>query len=162
MIKFEEVYNIAKQAFLCNEMYDFLSGKNGYDLPVLDSSTNIPTDWTVIIPNGIYVLYKNSEEKEKVKNDFFVAIRKMLDGDSTEIWKVAYILFVLLKNQYKNNAPFTVDDSLVELFRNKVMTNKVQLSKNKKYEGEQFSDGLYGDIVRLNNILESKYFVKMI
>lgn len=163
MIRFENVYDTAKKAYDKNELYEFLCGKNDYDLPVLDAPTNIPTDWTVIIPNGIYKLYKNNiGDQEKIKNDFVVALKRMINGESTEIWEAAYIIFILLKSQSRNVAPFNIDETLVDMFSNRVDECKSQLSENKEYDGAQFSNGLLGDIERLNSILNSKYSVRMV
>lgn len=163
MIRFENVYDTAKEAYDKNELYEFLCGKNDYDLPVLDAPTNIPTDWTVIIPNGIYKLYKNNiGDQEKIKNDFVAALKRMINGESTEIWEAAYIIFILLKSQSRNVAPFNIDEALVDMFSNRVNECKSQLSENKEYDGAQFSNGLLGDIERLNSILNSKYSVRMV
>lgn len=149
MITFEEVYASAEKAFKNNELYEFLVGINGYVLPILDASLGLLTDWTVIIPNGIFELYKNSEDKEKVKRDFFDAVRKMLDGSADEVLGVAYILFILLKYQSRCSSPFDIDDSLIKLFRNELLSGKVNRSE-------------YDEVVRLNNILRNRYDIVLL
>lgn len=52
----------AKRAFESDELFEFLTGRNGYDCPVIDVSIDVPTDWTRIIPFGIYALYEESKD----------------------------------------------------------------------------------------------------
>lgn len=163
MIRFEDVYQNARKAFLNKELYEFISGGKGYDCPVLDAPTCIPTDWTVIIPNGIFALYKEETiYGEEIKKDFFDAIRKLICGSDVEIWEAAHVLFFLLRSQAIGTAPFNVEEDILTLFCGRIDERKAFLAKNYQYDGKDFPNGLLGDIERLNGILIKKYSTEMV
>lgn len=163
MIRFEDVYQNARKAFLNKELYEFIAGEKGYDCPVLDAPTCVPTDWTAIIPNGIYALYRNEAlYREDIKKDFFEAIRKLIRGSDIEIWEAAYVVFFLLRSQARGTAPFNVDEDILTLFCRRLDERKAFLAKNYQYDGKGFPNGLLGDIERLNGILIKKYSTEMV
>lgn len=83
MVSFENVYSATEKAFHNDEFYELLTGGKGYNVPVLDAPVDVPTDWTVVISNGIYPLYKKLEDT-KVKEYFQIALLKMMHGDSSD------------------------------------------------------------------------------
>ena len=160
MVLFENVYSATEKAFRNDEFYELLAGRKGYNVSVLDAPVDVPTDWTVVISNGIYPLYKKSEDT-KVKEYFQIALLKMMHGDSSEIWMAANILFIQLKNQENGNAAFSIDENLLREFSRSLDVHRISLENNKNYGGSDYPNGLLGDVERLNEILVNKYSVSM-
>lgn len=160
MIDFNSIYAETEKAFKNNEFYELLLGLNNYNV---NAPASVPTDWTLIIYNGIFELYKhNTNQQEAIKIIFYDAIKKLINGNEIELWVSSYIIFLMLHYQMKNKAPFTLSNEILNLFKSKLSEMKDQLSANKKYEGSQYSNGLYGDIERLNNTLKIYYSIDMI
>ena len=162
MIRFEDIYDNAGKAFRNKEMFEFISGRNGYDCPVLDTPTSVPTDWTAIIPNGIYRLYQTEiSSGEEIRNNFSDAVRRLIHGTDVELWEAAYVLFVQLKHEARGTAPFVLDEGIIDAFNRRVDERKDALSTNYDFDGKQFPNGLFGDIERLNHILDRKYSTEL-
>lgn len=67
------------QALENNDLIGFLEGKSIYSKPLNHwVPAEVPTDWTKIIPKGIYALYKEKPELELDKL-FEEALIKMMD-----------------------------------------------------------------------------------
>ena len=160
MINFNSIYIETEKAFKNNEFYELLLGLNNYNV---NAPVSVPTDWTLIIYNGIFELYKhNTNQQESIKTAFYDAIKKLINGNEIELWVSSYIIFLMLHYQMKNKAPFNLSDEILNLFKSRLSKMKDQLSTNKKYEGNQYTNGLYGDIERLNNTLKIYYSIDMI
>jgi len=160
MLDFNIIYAETEKAFKNNEFYELLLGLNDYNI---NAPASVPTDWTLIIYNGIFELYKrNSNQQETIKIAFYDAVKKLINGNEIELWVSSYIIFLMLHYQMKNKAPFNISDEILNLFKCRLSKMKDQLSNNKEYEGSQYTNGLYGDIERLNNTLKTYYFIDMI
>ena len=156
VISNDNLYDKTMQAFEKGKFYELLTGKDEYDMSINKIPVDIPTDWTVIISNGIYQLYNNFPHFQIVR-DLEDAIRRMLKGSSTEIWMAAYVIFNLIRNEQIGKAPFSIDRKIFEDFNRALNNKKDELYKNTSYGGKDYYNGLYGDIERLNYILKSKY-----
>ena len=161
MISNDNLYDKTMQAFEKGKFYELLTGKDGYDKPVVGIPVDVPTDWTVVIPKGIYQLYNNFPHFQIVR-DLEDAIRRMLKGSSTEVWMAAYVIFNLIRNEQIGKAPFSIDRKIFGDFSRALNCKKEELCKNTSYGGGDYPNGLYGDIERLNYILKSKYSVSMV
>lgn len=161
MISFKNVYSETERAFKNNEFYELLTGKKGYQLPILDVPVDIPTDWTIIVPCGIYELYRKTQN-DKVKNDYQCALEKMMQGSPDEIWMVCNILFGQLKNQKLGKSPFVIDETILRDFNVAIKNNRKKLESDINWGGNDYPNGLMGDIERLNSILKRKYSISMV
>ena len=63
MIEFKNIKENAMKAYEKGEIFEFLLGYNGYNLRVIDVPVDVPTDWTRIIPYGIYAMYEESSDR---------------------------------------------------------------------------------------------------
>jgi hypothetical protein len=161
MTEWENIEENAKKAFENNEFYEFLTGRNGYAFLYPFLNANVPTDWTCIIPYGIYKLYEDTKD-DKIIDAYIEAINKTINGDSTDLWMATYILFNQFANQKRGEAPFNIDEDILINFNIKLKEKKEELENNTNYGGKGWSNGLYGDIERLNWILEKDYSISLI
>lgn len=161
MVKYEEVFCATRKAFEKREFYELLTGRSGYDVPVLGIPVRVPTDWTEIIPNGVFKLYDESKDEGIIKQ-YSEAIIRIINGNSTDIWIAANILFNQLSSQQKGKAPFNIKNEILRDFNEALKSKKNEISCNQEYDGNQYSNGLMGDIERLNRILETKYTISMV
>lgn len=163
MIRFEEVYATTESAFEKKEFYELLSGKNGYELAVLDAPAKVPTDWTAVLTNGIFAFYKNNPSKqEEIKQDFFDSVLRFVNGSDLELWVSSYLIFLMIHYEKRGKAPFALSEEVIDLFNKRLRERKDSLSANRNFEGCLYPNGLYGDIERLNNTLETYYSINMI
>ena len=125
MVRFGEIYGATRKAFAANEFYELLTGREGYDIPVLDAPTTVPTDWTALMSNGIFALYKNeSSHREKIQELFYRALEKMIEGDTIDMWESSYIIFIFLKGQKRGTAPFSLDTNVVKKYSSRIEEKK--------------------------------------
>ncbi len=148
MLRFEDIKPAAEQAFNKNELFEFLTGKNGYELMVMDATIKVPTDWTRIIPYGIYALYMETQN-ENLVNEFTHAIERALKGTYMDFWCAFYVLFVQYSNEKRGKAPFVLDPKITNGVKDFIVKNRASMEKLFPY-GEGDID-MYSDIVRLNN-----------
>lgn len=126
MIPFEKVYDATEKAFNNDEIYELLTGKKGYDVPLLGVSIDIPTDWGAIVEDGIYQLYQNKKNK-KIIEEYQKALLKMINNDDdTEVWMAAYIMYIQLEDQVKNKAPFNIDNNVLLKIKQAIVDNRCQ------------------------------------
>ena len=153
MIPFEKVYDATEKAFNNDEIYELLTGKKGYDVPLLGVSIDIPTDWGAIVEDGIYQLYQN-EKNKMIIEEYQKALLKMINNDDdTEVWMAAYIMYIQLEDQVKNKAPFNIDNNVLLKFKQAIVDNRYKLEHNQKYVGIGYLNGLMGDVERLDRNL---------
>ncbi len=153
MIPFEKVYDATEKAFNNDEIYELLTGKKGYDVPLLGVSIDIPTDWGAIVEDGIYQLYQN-EKNKMIIEEYQKALLKMINNDDdTEVWMAAYIMYIQLEDQVKNKAPFNIDNNVLLKFKQAIVDNRYKLEHNQKYVGIGYPNGLMGDVERLDRNL---------
>lgn len=148
MIAFNTIFESAKKAYCNNEMFEFLTGRKGYNLPVVDAQVDVPTDWTRIIPFGVYALYVKDNDKELVKM-FEAAIIKALNGKAQDIWAAAHILYIQMDKQKQDKAHFFIDGTLCSILHEKMENSKRELSKYYPYGKNDWN--MYEDIFRLNS-----------
>jgi len=160
-MQFNEIYERTKYAFENNEVKDLLEGKNGYMYQAPRYPVSIPTCIEYIFDNGIYPLYKNTRN-EVILDNLSNAIEEMINSDNPiTLWWVTSILYLMKINEsdddYKNNTPFRLTDKYWEQLSARLILKKTDLSIETKFGGSAYSNGLWGDIERINGLL-IKYF----
>jgi hypothetical protein len=81
-----------------NEIIKYLQGRDGYRVEMEPwTPAHLLTDWTKIIPWGIYEVYKENPELglDKMIED---AILEMMDGEPFDIYVALYLVYI----QYKS------------------------------------------------------------
>ncbi len=149
MISFNEIAPTAEKAYKNGELYEFLTGKNGYNYPCPDAQVDVPTDWTRIIPHGIYVLYDKTKD-ENVIVQYQDAINQAINGTAQDLWSAAYVVFCQKENEQRNKSPFVLDTTHLS-------SNIYEAINKKRAELEQYypygknDNNMYGDIMRLHH-----------
>ncbi|GAB5082318.1 hypothetical protein Osc1_14910 [Hominimerdicola sp. 21CYCFAH17_S] len=159
----EELLELTKKAFENDEVAEFLCGENGYSvMGNRDIPTNIPTDFGRIVEKGIYIYYKNTND-ETIVLKTKQALLKLIKGTPINVW-VAFMIIRRQFNKYdKNLAPFKIEDeNILFLLKNALRTNEVQLRNCKKFLGTNCENGLWQNILRIDNNYKEDMGVSLI
>lgn len=148
MIEFNNIKENAKKAFESGKLFEFLTGRNGYDLPVLDAQVDVPTDWTRIIPHGIYALYEESKDVN-ILNEYQNAIIKAINGSAFDIWCAVNILYFQIDHEMMKKSPFVIDKNVYHDLKDRIISNEDELKK--EYPYGKNNQNMYEDICRLNH-----------
>lgn len=160
-MKWEETFEQTKHAFQNDEMYDLLTGKENYHLPVYGAPVSVPTDWTSVLSEGIFKLYKDTKDERLIK-DYESAVHKLITGKPLEVWMAANIVAYHLQCESGNKAAFEIDKKIIDELSDAVRQNRDELSSDKSYQGSGNEYGLLDDILRLNNIVLKDCNIEMI
>lgn len=149
----KEILALAKKARERGEFSKYLCGESGYAiLGNPDIPANIPTDFRRMIHHGIYALYKAAPD-ENLINEFVHAV-VCLDDTPVHVWCAYHALFLhILDERSKYPPPFTLPDGVRTRVRGNVLKNETSLRNCREYLGENYKNGLWGDIARLDGIL---------
>jgi hypothetical protein len=151
----EQLLEATRQAFEKNEIAEFLQGLPPYTCSTREA--NVPTDFVRILRQGIYKLYDETKNKQ-IANDFKAALRELASGNAVQIWIAFEHCFSQIRNEYANVAPFKIMDSgLINHLKDMVNKSENELRACKEWMGWKEKDGLWSDIVRLNEILNRRY-----
>ena len=148
MINFENVKEIAKIAYEKDEMFEFLMGYNGYKLMAIDAPVDVPTDWTKIIPNGIYAIYEELSDENIIKK-YQQAIMKAIRGTCTELWCAVNILYFQKNHEKKGKSPFVISKEVTSDVTQIIVCSRAELEKLFPYGKNGWN--MYEDILRLNH-----------
>lgn len=147
MIQFTEIKEKTRDAFEKDELFEFLIGKNNYKLQVIDAEVDVPTDWTRIIPNGIYSLYKETKDNTIIVK-YEDAIRNAINGIYIDLWCAVNILYFQFDNEMMGKSPFYINKNIINGLKNKIIDSKEELKKLLPYGKGGWN--MYEDILRLN------------
>jgi len=141
-------------------MKDLLLGKADYKCELSEFiPVNMPTDW----PNIIRYIYINYENNKNCKKLYEAALFEILKGDYYELYCGTMIVFLQIMNEHENNSPFTIQtDRCIELIKEGVDKKREELCASKEWTGYLFPDGLYGDIKRIDMILQEDYGISIL
>jgi hypothetical protein len=148
MIQFKEIGSKAEEAFRKDEIFEFLTGRNGYELRVIDAPVNVPTDWPRIINNGIYALYSELHV-EKVIVSYEEAIKKLISGNSEDLWSAVNILYFQCDHEMMKKAPFSINKEVFADLKMKIINSRKALEEQFPYGKGGWN--MYEDILRLNS-----------
>jgi len=154
MITFSTIKENAKKAYEQDQMFQFIMGYDGYDLRVIDAPVDVPTDWTRIIPHGIFALYDETKD-ENIIRKYEEAITKAVNGNLRELWSVTYVLFVQARMEKQKRAPFEYDRDASAGITDKIINAREELSK--EYPFGKDDESMYEDILRLNSIFKEEW-----
>ena len=146
MIEYNDIKENTKRAFESGKLFEFLTGRNGYDDPVLDTQVGVPTDWTRIIPNGIYALYEESKDVN-ILNEYQNAIIKAINGSAFDIWSAVNILYFQIDHEMMKKSPFVIEKNVYHDLKDRIISNKDELEKEYPYGKNGWN--MYEDILRL-------------
>ena len=88
------VKELVLEAVRKNELVECLEGKGNYKIEIGQwVNAYAPTDWTIIIPKGIYVVYRENPELQ-INKEFEGALLKMI-GEILLIFLLLYLYSIL-------------------------------------------------------------------
>lgn len=159
----EGLYALAEKAFNNNEVVAFLSGEKGYACPLNHFvPVDLPTDFEVILTGGIFALYNKTQNNDLIiayKN----AIVELMNGTPIQTWigfMVVHTQLMLEMFPQFGNSPFKlITQDIIQLVRTSLLRNKCALSSIQKWQGRGLKDGLWQEIVRINNITYNNFGV---
>lgn len=104
----------AKELFLeaieKDEIYKFFIGEGNYKVPVPHMvPVYIPTDWTYIIPAGVYQLYKDRPDL-KVDYLFESALVDTIEKGNIGLYTAVNLVFEQLSCEKDNRAAFKINN----------------------------------------------------
>jgi hypothetical protein len=147
MIQFKNIKENAKKAYENGEIFEFITGRNGYELRVIDVPVDVPTDWTRIIPNGIYALYEETQDAGIIE-EYQKAIKRAINESYEDLWSAVNILYFQFDEEKANNVPFLIDPNITNGLKDRIIKSKTELGKRFPYGKNGWN--MYEDILRLN------------
>lgn len=134
------------------QMVEFLEGKNHLDICNNSHFANAstPTDYIRLIKEGIYELYNSGNSNITFEEE--CALEKMIQDDIFGIYCALDIIYIQLKFEYKNQAPFKINiEKLIPIIKSNIIEKKDELKKYYEWAGQIEKEGMYGYFLRLND-----------
>ncbi|TYQ16961.1 UNVERIFIED_CONTAM: hypothetical protein Cloal_3551 [Acetivibrio alkalicellulosi] len=157
------VKDLLEQAIAKNELNKFLRGDGDYKVSVPHMvPVNIPTDWTNIIPNGIYKLFIENPNigMDKIFENTLIS---MIDDDNLNLYVVINVLFEQISKEAENRSPFIIDRcKILPLLKSKLNQNRDDLKTDFRWMGIGEPEGLWSEIKRINTIMKKELRVSVI
>ena len=159
-----EIKTNAYKAWKNGILAQYLSGEIIMD-PPSPAILNIPTpvDWTTLIPN-VWKTYRMLDDKKKTEfvTAYEKAIETLINGNSYQIWAVAYVLATQVTHQCRarNTSPFQIEKKIGEDFVKTVQDQRKGLTLFYPYG--QGAENAYEDIMRLDTVLKRKFGVSFV
>ena len=171
--------NMLISAINSNEVINFMVGKGVYNIEC--GVADVPTDFNIVM-DAFFDLAKTNPEIN-VGEMFFSAIKEMLQGDELYIYCAVFLFFnyvidycrikpdnykstdsnYIMSCQKSLKATFSIPiDEITLLMRVALNENKEKLKKHKKWTGANLENGIWDEIVRLNEILKIDYIIEII
>lgn len=124
-------------------------------------AAEVPTDWPNIIQT-IYSIYREMPEL-MVEDKFNKAIREICNKDFFELYCAVMVVFFQIMSEERNTAPFNIDrQKVISMLKNKLHYFESELKTCKEWTGKRYKDGMWGDICRVNGILNEDYGITII
>ncbi|MFL0249432.1 hypothetical protein ACJDT4_03285 [Clostridium neuense] len=145
------------------ELYKVLLGEDKYKVELSSFiGANVPTDWPNIMRGGIYKIFNDYPElnvKVELQNTLYFLLNKGV----FEIYAAVSVLFFQIISEENRMAPFKINrDKIITSMRGVLMKNQNKMCQYKKWMGECYSNGIWGEIKRINNILKEDYAITII
>lgn len=157
------IVELAKKAISKGELVDYLQGKKGYVEPI-DTwvNANAPTDWTKIIPDGIYKVSVEEVDMD-VASIFEESILKMLNGAEFDIYVAVSVFYFQLIRENRNASPFKIDrQKILETMKKSLKKNEHLLKTYFEWQGRNQQEGMWSEILRINSLCEKKWSINII
>lgn len=146
-----------------NELYKVLLGEDNYKVNVSPFiGANVPTDWPNIMRGGVYKIF-NQYPELNIKEELEDTLYFLLDKGVFEIYVCVSVLFFQIINEENGVAPFKINrEKILSNIHSVLIKNKKEMCEYKKWMGEYYSNGIWGEIERINNILYEDYRITII
>lgn len=157
------VKDIVIRAIKQDELYKVLLGEEKYKVELSPFiGVNVPTDWPNIMRGGIYKVF-NEYPELNVKEELENALDFLLNKGAFEIYASVSVLFFQIISEENDASPFKIDrEKIINNVHNTLMKNQKELYQYKKWMGEYYENGVWGEMERINNILNEDYSISII
>lgn len=141
-----------------DELYKVLLGEGEYKVePGCHIGDDAPTDWGRILRQGIYRIYEKYPYLN-VQQKYEDAIEYLLSTGIDEIYVGVELVFCQIIHEGLNSSPFNFNrEKFLSEVRYKLVENKSELVKLKKWQGRGYENGAWGAFERINKILKEDY-----
>lgn len=162
-----DVMKTAKELFLeaveKNEVNKYFRGDGNYKVPVPHMvPINIPTDWTYIIPAGVYELYRERPDL-RVDELFQTALLEMAANDNLGLYAAVNLVFDQLLREKDGSAPFAIDkERLLPLLQAELSKKRSSLKGDFTWMGKGNPEGLWSELNRIDSLIRKKTGFKII
>ncbi len=151
------------EAIKKNELYKVLLGEEEYKMEVSQFiGANVPTDWPNIMRGGVYKVFNKHPDlhiNERLEN----ALEILLSKDVFEVYVAISVLFFQIISEENKISPFRIDrKKIIGNVRNVLVYNKTKMKSYKKWMGEYYKNGIWGEVERISNILMGDYGINII
>lgn len=159
-----EFTEIVEQAWRNRDFVPLFRGESGCEADLIRYLPAFaPTDWSYVIDEGIYELYRKTGDKSIMtlcRRD----IGKLLDsGDPFSVWCGYCVCFFLLNKERENRAPFSImDDEMLNKLQSALVSNRERLKTAHIWQGTRMPDGLWTDIASSSVVLERKFGIRLL
>ncbi|MBE6052877.1 MAG: hypothetical protein E7212_03030 [Clostridium sartagoforme] len=145
------------------ELYKVLLGEDKYKVDISPFvGANVPTDWPNIMRGGIYkvhIEYPELNIAEELENTLCF----LLDKGIFEIYASVSVLFFQIISEENGASPFKINrDKILNIIRRVLLKNQNEMYNYKKWMGEYYSNGIWGEFERINTILKEDYGITII
>lgn len=151
------IIDLAMDAIAKNELDKFLRGDKPYGIKLNQwVAANVPTDWTVIIPQGIYEIYKQKPAIciEKIFEDTII---KMIFTDLTNLYVALNIVYNQLLWEHDHRAAFKINrKKIMPLLTKKLHEKQMELENDFRWLGNGEPKGLWSEVIRIDGILKDE------
>lgn len=146
------------EAIKKGEVIEFLEGKGQYKVGMDQwANASAPTDWTRIIPKGIYVVY-NENPGLKVNELYEEALLQMMDRDTFDIYVALAVIHFQLIREQRGASPFAIDrGKILPKLKNILLVNEQKLRKYFEWEGKAYQEGMWGEVIRVDALCRNKW-----
>ena len=131
---YRTVEEAAAEAYKSKQMYEYLTGKNGYAFPSFFQQINVCTDWTRIIP-AIYKLYEKGEN-----------VKELLQECNL---RAENIIYFQRDKEKEKKSPFKISPTIIKGLRKYILSQKEELQNIYPYGKNGYN--AYEDVLRLNH-----------
>lgn len=145
------------------ELYKVLLGEDKYKVDISPFvGANVPTDWPNIMRGGIYKVF-NEYPELNIDNELENTLCFLLDKGVFEIYVSVSVLFFQIISEENGISPFKINrDKILNITRRVLLKNQNEMYNYKKWMGEYYSNGIWEEFQRINNILNEDYAITII
>lgn len=143
-----------KAAIDNNEFYKYLIGEAAYKIELSEFvPVNLPTDFDSML-DSIYTFY---QENNKVQLLLEENVSQLLAGTEEDVYFAMYIIFNMIRKEYRGIASFVSSDKLLPLLKQKLKLQESNLKALKKWRGIDKEDGVWSDVLNRNNQMKENF-----
>lgn len=148
----EQQVNKLREAIDRGELFEYMVGENGYEYVSRDA--DVPTEDQVVFAS-IVALYRETKDVGIWK--YFQVTWLAISTDATYSWLSLYYLYHCINYVAKPESYHIDIKGKLPLIINNLKKNREALSKDKRWVGSNYPEGLWGDVKRMVNNLNANY-----